>query len=212
MSYRLPMFPLGSVLFPSRVLTLHVFEPRYRQLVRDCLAADHPDFGVVLIERGSEVGGGDTRSSIGTVARMVEVAETADGRFAVVAMGYRRVRVQQWLPDAPYPLAEVDDLPDHIDADTVERCAERYQNTVQQARRLAALAAELGESVDATTPFDDDPLRGSFALAAVAPLTEFDRQRVLGVVDPVDRLVLLGQLLDDAEMVLRFRLGADNDL
>lgn len=212
MTYELPMFPLGSVLLPGRVLTLHVFEPRYRQLVHDCLAADHPDFGVVLIERGSEVGGGDVRSAIGTVARMVEVAETADGRFAVVAMGYRRFRVQRWLADAPYPLAVVDDLPDHTTGDTLERCTELYHGSVQRLRRVAALASELGDSIDATVPFDDDPVRGSFAVAATAPLTEFDRQRVLSAVDPVERLMLVQQLLDEAEMVLRFRLGADTDL
>ena len=65
------MFPLGKVLVPGEVLPLHVFEPRYRQLVVDLLAADDrpPEFGVVLIERGWEVGGGDARTDIGTVAR-----------------------------------------------------------------------------------------------------------------------------------------------
>ena len=58
----LPMFPLGTVLLPGAVLPLHVFEPRYRQLVQDCLAGE-PEFGVVLIERGSEVGGGDQRAT-----------------------------------------------------------------------------------------------------------------------------------------------------
>lgn len=206
------MFPLGSVLLPGKVLTLHVFEPRYRQLVRDCLAAEHPDFGVVLIERGSEVGGGDIRSAVGTVARMVEVAETSDGRFAVVAMGYRRISVQQWLPDAPYPFAEVDELPDLLLPETHDRCAERYPGVVQHVRRVAALASEVGEPADVNAVFDDDPVRGSFTLAAAAPFTEFDRQRVLSVVDPVERLELLDRLLEDTEMILRFRLGTDTDL
>ena len=69
------MFPLGTVLFPYATLPLHVFEPRYRVLVHDCLASDAPEFGVVLIERGSEVGGGDVRFRTGTVARLVEAAE-----------------------------------------------------------------------------------------------------------------------------------------
>ncbi len=64
---RLPMFPLSAVLFPYASMPLHVFEPRYRALMRDCLAGD-PRFGVVLIERGSEVGGGDQRSSRGRAA------------------------------------------------------------------------------------------------------------------------------------------------
>ena len=91
---RLPMFPLGSVLVPSAGLPLHVFEPRYRALVQDCLAGDR-EFGVVLIERGSEVGGDDVRTSVGTVARIVEATELPDGRWAVAAVGVRRVRVRQ---------------------------------------------------------------------------------------------------------------------
>ena len=83
---RLAMFPLGTVLLPGAVLPLHVFEPRYRTLVADCLAGE-PEFGVVLIERGSEVGGGDVRRDVGTVARIVEVAELPDGRSALVTVG-----------------------------------------------------------------------------------------------------------------------------
>ena len=62
---RLPMLPLSAVLFPHTAMPLHVFEPRYRELMRDCLEGDRR-FGVVLIERGSEVGGGDTRARLGT--------------------------------------------------------------------------------------------------------------------------------------------------
>jgi len=87
------MFPLGTVLFPGALLPLHVFEPRYRAMVRDCVAADH-EFGVVLIERGSEVGGGDIRAMVGTVARIVQLAETPDGRYALVAAGTRRIRIR----------------------------------------------------------------------------------------------------------------------
>jgi Lon protease-like protein len=65
----LPMFPLGTVLLPGGVMPLHVFEPRYRQMIKDCMASD-AEFGVTLIERGSEVGGGDVRSEVGTVARI----------------------------------------------------------------------------------------------------------------------------------------------
>ncbi|MEY2464632.1 MAG: ATP-dependent Lon protease, partial [Acidimicrobiaceae bacterium] len=65
----LPMFPLGTVLFPSVFLPLHVFEPRYREMTRHCLDTQR-EFGVVLIERGSEVGGDDVRTQVGTVARI----------------------------------------------------------------------------------------------------------------------------------------------
>ena len=71
---------------------------------------DDGEFGVVLIERGSEVGGGDTRFDIGTVARVVRAQELPDGGYALATVGIRRIRVMRWLPDDPYPLAEVVDL------------------------------------------------------------------------------------------------------
>ena len=98
------MFPLGTVLLPSGVLPLHVFEPRYRRLAEDCLEGV-PEFGVVLIERGSEVGGGDQRTAVGTVARIVEAATFDDGRYALGTVGVRRIRVVRWLEDDPYPRA-----------------------------------------------------------------------------------------------------------
>src|SRR5436190_21485028 len=107
----MPMFPLGSVLMPSTFLPLHVFEPRYRALVHDCLAGEG-EFGVVLIARGSEVGGQDVRTDVGTVARIVPAQELPDGRWAIAAVGVRRARVVRWLPDGPYPMAEVEDWPD----------------------------------------------------------------------------------------------------
>ena len=81
-------------------------------MVQDCLATDEPEFGVVLIDRGHEVGGGDVRRAVGTVARMLQVAQLDGGRYAIVAVGTRRIRVDEWLPDDPYPRADVSDWPD----------------------------------------------------------------------------------------------------
>src|SRR5262245_29146678 len=105
----LPMFPLGTVLFPQAMLPLHVFEPRYRVMMRHCLDTDN-EFGVVLIERGSEVGGGDLRFPVGTLARIVQASQLDDGRYAIAAVGLHRIRVLQWMPEDPYPLAEIDAL------------------------------------------------------------------------------------------------------
>src|SRR4051794_34879859 len=110
----LPMFPLGTVLLPGAVLPLHVFEPRYRALVADCLAGE-PEFGVVLIERGSEVGGGDVRRDVGTVARIMEMTQLPGDRYALVTVGTRRIRVERWLDDEPYPRAEVTAWPEADD-------------------------------------------------------------------------------------------------
>ncbi len=102
MAKPLPMFPLGTVLFPHAVLPLHIFEERYRALVETCLRGDGR-FGVVLIERGYEVGGGDARFGVGTIARIVEAARTPDGRYLLATVGTDRLRIQKWLDDDPFP-------------------------------------------------------------------------------------------------------------
>jgi Lon protease-like protein len=197
------MFPLGTVLLPGGVLPLHVFEPRYRALVADCLAGE-PEFGVVLIERGSEVGGGDVRRDVATVARIVEMAELPDGRSALVTVGTRRIRVERWLDDDPYPRAEVTDWPD---ADDLDAIGPGIDEVLAHLRRVLALQAELGEPVPPTTDIADDPVLATYHLAALAPLGPDDRYRLLTMPGPAARRQLLGGLLADAEGVLRFRLG-----
>ncbi|HEX4867587.1 MAG TPA: LON peptidase substrate-binding domain-containing protein [Acidimicrobiales bacterium] len=200
----LPMFPLGTVLVPSGLLPLHVFEPRYRQLVRDCLAAV-PEFGVALIERGSEVGGGDVRTVVGTVARIVEAAELPDGRFALGTIGVRRIVVRSWLPDDPYPVAEVDDWPD---PEPGPDHADLLADAVAKLRRSLALAAEAGDAAaPATVELVDDPVLAGYQAVALAPISVFDRHRLLAADAPEDRLRQLAQLLDDALEVLAARLA-----
>ena len=122
MAKPLPMFPLGTVLFPHAVLPLHIFEARYRELTETCLRGDGR-FGVVLIERGNEVGGGDSRFAVGTVARIVEAARTPDGRYLLATVGTERFRVQKWLDDDPFPRAEIDviDEPKRVAADAADQ-------------------------------------------------------------------------------------------
>jgi hypothetical protein len=209
----MPMFPLGTVLLPGAVLPLHVFEPRYRQLVIDCLADDtgDPEFGVALIARGWEVGGGDERSDVGTVAQMVRVEALEGGRYAIVAVGTRRIRINAWLPDDPYPIADVDDWPD----DNVDQpgLRERIDDLTSRLRDVLALAAQLGEApadVDLGM-ISDDPLVASYHLTALAPVGPADTYRLLCAPTPAARLDGLDAALDDAEAMLRFRLGGAPD-
>ncbi len=202
----LPMFPLGGTLLPGDVLPLHVFEPRYLQLVRDCVESPDHEFGVVLIERGQEVGGGDVRRDVGTVARMVQVGETDDGRFAVMSVGTHRIRISAWLPDDPYPLADVDNWPDHEPDDPA--VVTLLHEVAPRVRRATALALELGDSVsDPQHELSDDPLVASYQLCSLAPVGAADRYDLLCAAGPVARLILLRDRLDDIEALLQFRLG-----
>jgi Lon protease-like protein len=199
----LPMFPLGTVLFPSAFLPLHVFEPRYRTLTRECLA-DQPQFGVVLIQRGSEVGGGDVRTDVGTVARILEAVELSDGRYVLSTVGVRRFRVERWLPEQPYPRAEVvdfDDPPPGPGAD------ETYGEVQSLLRKALALLAELGESVtEATIELAEGAGLGSYQASALAPLPELDKQVLLSTPTAEERLSVLRRLLVDEVAFLERRL------
>jgi Lon protease-like protein len=197
----MPMFPLGTVLFPYALLPLHVFEPRYRLMTKRVMQSDQ-QFGVVLIERGSEVGGGDVRFDVGTIARVVQANELPDGRYALVTVGLRRLRVDRWLPDDPYPQAMVADVPEPAatSADSAMRGrVESALGTVYEL--LRAVDPRVGEP----PPLDDDPQRASYEAAASAPIGPLDAQRLLGIDTAGERLSLLAQLLDKRIEELRTR-------
>ena len=206
------MFPLGTVLFPHAVLPLHVFEPRYRAMLRDVLAGDQ-EFGVVLIERGSEVGGGDVRFDVGTMAHIVQASELPDGRFALAVVGVHRFRVERWLPDDPYPRAEVVELsgPTTIQAPDAHAAEIALVAPVVKALdELYALVA-LVQGLEAPDPIEvsPDPEQASFELAARAALGPLDAQQLLEVPDTAARLRALRVLLTDAVTTMRARMGEE---
>jgi len=200
------MFPLGTVLFPHAQLPLHIFEPRYRALIRDCLAADAL-FGIVLIERGSEVGGGDQRAPVGTLAVVSQAAELADGRWFLVATGVERIRIIEWLPDAPYPLALVEDWP----GEGEPAAAAVLHDTEQRVRRTRGLLAESGAAaaLSADADFHEDGDIASWQLCAEAPVSAFDAQRLLSSRGSAARVELLMQLIGDVEDDLRRMLAGE---
>ncbi len=213
------MFPLGSVLLPGGILPLHVFEPRYRDMIRDCLRADgDPEFGQALISRGWETGGGDDRVMVGTVAQMLQVDAIDENRYALVAVGTRRIRINAWLPDDPYPIADVDDWPD-LDPDPPGLAVgvAASQARVRAARVLAMRVAERVDdgpggaepagTVAGDDEISDDPLLATYHLATLAPIGPADRFRLLAAPGPAQRLELLDEILDDVEAMLRFRLS-----
>jgi uncharacterized protein len=206
MAKPLPMFPLGTVLFPHAALPLHIFEERYRALAETCLRGDGR-FGVVLIERGYEVGGGDQRFGVGTIAHIEEAARTPDGRYLLATVGAERFRIRKWLDDAPFPRAEIDVIgePKRVADDAAGRRLE-----IQRLLgRVLAMSAELGERAApvGAAQLDDDPLRASFEAAAIAPIGPLDAQRLLELDDPRQRFDQLEEMLVDAAEVLQLRLA-----
>ncbi len=168
-----------------------------------CLEGDR-EFGVVLIERGSEVGGADVRSTVGTVAHIVEASELPDGRWVLGAVGGRRVQVERWLPDDPFPIA---DVVDYDDGPSGPDGVEAYAGVVVALRRVLALCAELGDAtVDATIDLSDEPELGSFQVAAVGPWGPADQYDLLALPSAEARLERLAAMLVEEEAVARARL------
>jgi Lon protease-like protein len=135
----LSLFPLNMVLFPGQVLPLHIFEERYRRMIRRCLAEDSP-FGVVLIRQGQEVGDNAEPHSIGTIARIVESTHLPDGTMNIVTVGTERFRIHRLMYDQPYLRGEVEMFP--ITADDPATLEEMTRRVREQVARYIALIAE----------------------------------------------------------------------
>ena len=195
--FPLPMFPLQSVLFPGIVLPLHVFEPRYQQLIKD-LSSGPSNFGVVLIARGSEVGGGDQRCEVGTMARLAERITLDDGTSVILAVGVSRIRVRNWLPDDPYPLALVEDLLDPVPQG--DEFPELVADLEKRLRYLLLLKDEIAMSseIPVQIALSSDRIEALWQMCAVAPIPVLDQQNLLCQDEPVRRAEMLGGLIDDA--------------
>jgi len=189
----LPMFPLGSVALPGVGLPLQVFEPRYRALVMTSLSSDRL-FGSVLIERGSEVGGGDQRNSLGTLIRIIDAKEDVNGHWFVTGVGIERLRVREWLEDDPFPRAVVDSWPDTPnDADT-GHLVELARMLCLEVRERTGSAFEFQKIIDLLDP---DPSVGSFQLLALSPLGPSDHYRGLCASTASERLEFLCESLKE---------------
>lgn len=185
------MFPLGAVLFPHMPLALRVFEERYIVMLSRILVDDPAEFGVVLIERGQEVGGGEQRFSFGTVAQIVQI-EAADDFLALVAQGDRRVEVLQWLPDDPFPSAEVRELDELEWDDGLWPLRERAEHEVRRALALASEFADLPWA--ASVEISADPVEAAWQLAAISPLSPLDQVTLLRATSMQQLLLLVVEL------------------
>jgi uncharacterized protein len=172
----LAMFPLNSVLFPYMPLRLRVFEERYLIMLAELLRSEDARFGVVLIERGREVGGGEKCFSVGTIAEITQLG-AQEGFVGLVAQGGRRFDVTQWLKDAPHPRAEISEIAD-LEWDI--GLWQLREETEQLVRRTLAVASEFAGNVwPADIELSPDPAAAAWQLAAIAPLNALDQVRLL---------------------------------
>jgi Lon protease-like protein len=204
MSEMLPLFPLGAVLYPGMLLPLHIFEERYRQLVRDLLDGPEPRrFGVIAIRKGRETGidGVQSLHEIGCTATVRRVDPHDDGRFDLVTVGTQRFRLLEIDRTLPYLQGWIELLPDDVVDPAAAAPAVR---TVQIAFRayLDALA-EWGGATVRVAALPDEPTLLSFVVAAAMVIDLPERQALLAESDTLRRLDAQRALLSRETAMLR---------
>ncbi|OBH08504.1 LON peptidase substrate-binding domain-containing protein [Mycobacterium sp. E1747] len=205
----LAMFPLESAVLPDQDLPLRIFEPRYGALVRHCLDTGDP-FGVVLISRGREVGGGDARCDVGVLAAITECVDHGAGRYSLRCRTGERIRVTEWLPDDPYPRASVTRWPDQPSAPVTPA------QLVEVEDKVMALFERIADARGVTLPdravlLGQGPATDSgqrlYALASRLPIGSADLYTVLSAPSAGERLAALREAVEALAEVVEFQLS-----
>jgi uncharacterized protein len=208
MGVEIPLFELGVVLFPHMPLALHVFEDRYRAMLRDC-EEQGVGFGVVAIREGSEVGGGAVSYDVGTLAQIRRQERLDDGRANLLVTGATRFRVVHRIIDRPYPAGEVEYLSDS--PGDPERTAHLAGEVLPAFRRYVASLQQLAaRDLPDIDDLPDDPELLGYLCAAALQVETPHRQRMLEADSAEERLVICGELLRREEALLERMLARSN--
>jgi len=184
---RLRLFPLNTVLFPGAILNLHVFEPRYRQMISECLDANEA-FGVVLIREGQEPGDADVMPhEVGTTAEICDVTPLPAGRYYISTTGRRRFKIQDVVSRDPYLLVEVEYLEEELDdRGAVGELTDEVRGEFREYLRL--LVEFSGTSAEFEVP--SDPVDASFLIGDALQVADTMKQRLLELSNTEQRLTV----------------------
>ena len=199
---RIPLFPLNVVLFPGGYLPLHIFEPRYRLMMRHCLDGDRR-FGVVLINSGSEVGEPATPETVGTIANIDEAKTLEGGRMVIGVEGEQRFRIVKIVDQLPYITADVTLLEDDDSSRVNETLTEEVRLAAQE--HLQLLIGLSGEHLE-TPRIPADPIRLRYSVGTQLQGEVIGKQGVLEMEDTTNALRLALRLLNEESLVLRGRM------
>ena len=201
MSFEMPIFPLGVVLFPGMPLPLHIFEPRYRLMIERCLEGDGT-FGVAQLVEGQEGSLGTVPAVVGCAAEIIEVAPFADGRLNVQTLGTRRFEITSLREQDDYLVGTCDWLEDENDEDGLVRASMHVRTLLSRyfdsLALSTALPAELGE-----LDVPQDPFALSMFIAAIMSIPNEQKQVLLEMTSTKNRLEVEEFLLERAEIVHR---------
>ncbi len=189
----LPLFPLHTVLFPYAPIQLHIFEDRYREMVRNCLDFDLP-FGVVLIRSGSEIGPGAETYMVGTAARIENIHHYDDGRMDIMVRGQNRFRVRKFDTSKPYMVGMVEPVVE-LEPENEERVF-ALATRAQESFRLWIESAFSRPDMNVHVQFPTDSSQISFLIANLLPAENLVKQQLLETTDTAQRLTDLIPLIE----------------
>ena len=203
----LSLFPLGVVLFPGMVLSLHIFEERYRLMMKHVMEGDRC-FGVVLIKSGKEVGEPATPYDVGTLARVIDVSPQPDGRMNITTVGETPFRIIQMERQRPYMVGRVELLErPKADSETAVGLAARLRNHFQT---YISLLAELAGAEPKEFKWEDEPEQLSFLVASALRTDMRRKQRLLETPSVEGRLQEELRLLEEENLALQLFLSQKN--
>jgi len=203
------LFPLNTVLFPYAALQLHIFEDRYREMIRECVEFDRP-FGIVLIRRGSETGGVVEPYMVGTAVRIVQVHNYDDGRMDLHVQGERRFRIREldesrsFLVGKVEPVIELEIEESPRAEDLLYRAREEFEHLIQKLFARQELSIKV--------QFPNDPVVLSFTIANLLPMENLEKQRLLETTDTLERVEELIPILQTQNLEIAapsyYRVGS----
>jgi Lon protease-like protein len=206
----LPMFPLEWVLLPGEELSLRIFELRYTVMVGDLVRSGDPRFGVVLIARGREVGGGEQRNDVGAMASITACTELGGGRYALRCLTGERIRVHEWLPDDPYPRALIEPWPDEPAEPVSDEQFRELEDRIVALHKRMAVARRRWVMPGRSSLLGGrrlrslDPVQRLYSLACRVPMGEADRYAVLAAPTLSDRMTALREAIETVSARVEF--------
>ena len=205
----MPLFPLNAVLFPGMVLPLHIFEPRYREMINRCVDEEIP-FGAVLIQDGYEVGGTAKPHTIGTAARILKVENTTDGTMNITCVGMQRFRILELDHSHSYLSAKVAQFP------VVNGSTKAAMNMVHRVRpkifEYVSLLSQASQTELKLDRLPEDPTTLAFLVAIALQVDNADKQELLAMPGVPEMLDRERYLLSCETLLLRYMLETQDDL
>lgn len=182
----LPLFPLGTVLFPGMTINLHIFEERYKEMINLCLESRQP-FGVVLIKEGREAFGPATPYMIGCTARIARMQPMGEGRMEIIALGQERFTIQSLRHDRPYLVGMVDVQPVQIHDPHIVNGIMRLLRP--RVLRYLDILSQVGDVQFQVSGLPDNPVEFAYlATAILQHVSETKKQQVLAATKAIHLL------------------------